>query len=417
MIGIMVLISLSSPVFHDTLGLSSVTTYPSCRSGPHLYALRVSVIKLEPWDETTWMIGFVYPWPYSSRWWGEIQGNRVVRRPEWDTTHSRIAVWVSVAGYFAPNQPCFPESVWVRIRVDSVANTFVDPDGNLYHSGHSHENLASKPRGNFQVGDSVVQEIWVMMDSNDTTWQSDTGTWEPFGSGWPYWYKDIGIYRVPEASGYVRWMGRLYLSPDTTHPDSGIYSGTPYQHLWVGVPGLDLYSHPRVVLAGGNHNRHHGPPAATEDHVHWLHPCASERLRVIVDTFYALYRMRLRLNHASLPWGGLFDISGQWRSPHSTHRSGWAVDLSKWAVDSTGRMRYSIPKQHATLIKMEYVVFDSTNVPDTVLTDTTRWKKRFFAIHEGKKKKNQQGQQQNKNEHFHVFLYKLGETLEEDRCE
>ncbi len=40
----------------------------------------------------------------------------------------------------------------------------------------------------------------------------------------------------------------------------------------------------------------------------------------------------------SLPWGGLFDINGDWNTPHSLHRVGKSVDFSKWYRDASGEV-------------------------------------------------------------------------------
>lgn len=38
----------------------------------------------------------------------------------------------------------------------------------------------------------------------------------------------------------------------------------------------------------------------------------------------------------SLPYGGLFDINGDWSTPHDWHRKGTSVDFSKYYKDSSG---------------------------------------------------------------------------------
>ncbi|MBI5746986.1 MAG: hypothetical protein HZA13_08280 [Nitrospirae bacterium] len=38
----------------------------------------------------------------------------------------------------------------------------------------------------------------------------------------------------------------------------------------------------------------------------------------------------------SLPWGGLFDIDGNWTTPHDWHRVGRSVDFSKHYKDGNG---------------------------------------------------------------------------------
>jgi hypothetical protein len=40
----------------------------------------------------------------------------------------------------------------------------------------------------------------------------------------------------------------------------------------------------------------------------------------------------------SLPWGGLFDIYGDWSPPHEEHREGTSVDFSKYYRDASGNL-------------------------------------------------------------------------------
>lgn len=41
----------------------------------------------------------------------------------------------------------------------------------------------------------------------------------------------------------------------------------------------------------------------------------------------------------SLPWGGLFDVNGNWKPPHSGHRFGNHADVSKWRVRKGNRAK------------------------------------------------------------------------------
>ena len=44
----------------------------------------------------------------------------------------------------------------------------------------------------------------------------------------------------------------------------------------------------------------------------------------------------LRIGNMSLPWGGLFDIFGNWTIPHRGHRNGIHVDISRHVIDKQG---------------------------------------------------------------------------------
>ena len=41
----------------------------------------------------------------------------------------------------------------------------------------------------------------------------------------------------------------------------------------------------------------------------------------------------------SLPWGGLFDVNGNWKPPHSGHRFGKHADVSKWRIRKGNRAK------------------------------------------------------------------------------
>lgn len=48
---------------------------------------------------------------------------------------------------------------------------------------------------------------------------------------------------------------------------------------------------------------------------------------------------KLQITSMSLPWGGLFDIHGNWAPPHRTHRSGENADIRKWVVKKSNRAK------------------------------------------------------------------------------
>lgn len=52
--------------------------------------------------------------------------------------------------------------------------------------------------------------------------------------------------------------------------------------------------------------------------------------------FYDKFNATLGINDMSLPGGGLFDISGAWVPPHSSHRKGTSVDIDRNAQAQNG---------------------------------------------------------------------------------
>ena len=61
-----------------------------------------------------------------------------------------------------------------------------------------------------------------------------------------------------------------------------------------------------------------------------------ENLLAIVDEYNSVYPEGplLRLNDASLIWGGKFDISGKWTGDHKEHRRGDVIDIRANQLDT-----------------------------------------------------------------------------------
>ena len=74
---------------------------------------------------------------------------------------------------------------------------------------------------------------------------------------------------------------------------------------------------------------------------HYLMPAAAEKLLLLAINYQSQSRFKvmnpntntmvwpepIRVNDASLEWGGRFDIYGDWKNPHSEHTRGVSVDL------------------------------------------------------------------------------------------
>jgi len=57
-------------------------------------------------------------------------------------------------------------------------------------------------------------------------------------------------------------------------------------------------------------------------------------LPLIAENYYILKGKKLRINDISLPKGGHFDIKGDWKGAHNTHREGKDVDISRDEIDN-----------------------------------------------------------------------------------
>ena len=112
-------------------------------------------------------------------------------------------------------------------------------------------------------------------------------------------------------------------------------------NLVVAVPGLELLPEGQNYVKVGGTCEHHGPsdksladvPAncRTPDNNHWIQAEAADSLQRAAGAFRSAEWNRgrevMRMNDISLPFGGLFDIDGNWRSPHGSHRTGKDVDI------------------------------------------------------------------------------------------
>jgi len=91
----------------------------------------------------------------------------------------------------------------------------------------------------------------------------------------------------------------------------------------VMVPGLTtLTPSTNYVLVGGEAGKKHADN-------HWLTATAIKNLKVLVKKYNIAYPdgPLLRLNDASLIWGGKFDIAGNWAGEHKEHRRGDVIDI------------------------------------------------------------------------------------------
>jgi len=69
----------------------------------------------------------------------------------------------------------------------------------------------------------------------------------------------------------------------------------------------------------------------TNDHPsnHWATQLVMENIQSIAMAWFLLYpnESPISINDISLEYGGLFDVTGNWRPPHSSHRIGTDVDV------------------------------------------------------------------------------------------
>jgi hypothetical protein len=118
--------------------------------------------------------------------------------------------------------------------------------------------------------------------------------------------------------------------------------------LTVKVPGLSLLpSNGNYVKVGGT-SKHFGPPGLQTDNNHYGTDYTISAIMSIAGLYKEEFQRRLLINDISLPYGGLFDINGDWQTPHKTHREGKNVDVDdktaegisvdrRWLRDKIGK--------------------------------------------------------------------------------
>jgi hypothetical protein len=194
-----------------------------------------------------------------------------------------------------PDMPQYGNRTEVIVRVKTPSGRpvsgwpiFLEARGVPGSGGHDH--YENRPAGDFQQNNGQTDE---------------NGEFRTF-----YFASEIGgIERIIASGGEIRdsadltvRVPDLYLLPES---DYYVKYGTPYYAQF-----------------------HHTPPSYSDDHTHW----GKEELINAIYTIAWNYVLRggeiIYVNDMSLPYGGLFDIQGNWRPPHKTHRTGRNADIS-----------------------------------------------------------------------------------------
>jgi hypothetical protein len=113
--------------------------------------------------------------------------------------------------------------------------------------------------------------------------------------------------RTPTAAGTIRMR--------TTFSNGSIDE----DYIEVVVPDLVSLNSSRKIVLVGSTSAHPANHYGTQTMV--------KGLEQLADKFFEKFRLPLYINDMSLASGGLFDISGAWKSPHKTHRRGREADI------------------------------------------------------------------------------------------
>ena len=93
------------------------------------------------------------------------------------------------------------------------------------------------------------------------------------------------------------------------------------------VSGLVKFSTTAPHSLIGGTAAHHGPPKNTPDNNHFATTTTNTKMTKLLALYKSKHASGIYVNDMSLPKGGRFDISGQWSSPHLSHRRGIDVDM------------------------------------------------------------------------------------------
>ena len=133
-----------------------------------------------------------------------------------------------------------------------------------------------------------------------------------------YWEK------MPEFSTliteYFEWMGGC--------------SGSQTENLYVVVPGLIQLSTGTNYILWGETENHPYNHFGTKKLINTIIEIANEYKSYFPNS------KSLYINDISLPWGGLFDINSDWKSPHVLHRCGNQVDIRKIMIPEENRRKF-----------------------------------------------------------------------------
>ncbi len=103
--------------------------------------------------------------------------------------------------------------------------------------------------------------------------------------------------------------------------------------------GLSWLQVPSPHVAIGGTVAHHGPNnkgnPTTPDNNHWVTLKTNNTMSYLMTLYSLSYGAGLYINDASLPFGGKFDVKGNWSGSHSLHRRGIDLDIRLYDTANT----------------------------------------------------------------------------------
>ena len=150
-------------------------------------------------------------------------------------------------------------------------------------------------------------------------------------------------YETPDNAGIFYWQGRIapppcfflpqycgFVGPGAQDDGTVVWDGT-IENSYTGLRQLpdmpNLYRKIRNGPGGVGTDRVHTDDVAFAGTARTL-----EAMRLIAEEYRTETGNLLRPNDLSLPLGGLFDITGRWRTSHYEHRFGTDIDFNRAPV-------------------------------------------------------------------------------------
>lgn len=209
-----------------------------------------------------------------------------------------------------------------------------------------HDHDPSRVNGPFS---DLVGDMWSMLDP-----KPPGSVLESFGGRtgrllWP------SFKMMPVVAGVVRIKAEYTtLDPSYHFVERWPWKVDPADHrytwLQIGVnvryPGLvELPRDESLYVRCGLTSSCAGTDNVWPDHPSGFYgtPEMVEKVRRLARAFRDRWGMILTITDMTLPWGGLWDISNTWAPPHSRHRRGRSVDISRnkvWEDTPTGRVAH-----------------------------------------------------------------------------
>lgn len=227
--------------------------------------------------------------------------------------------------------PSFPDTIWptllpsgshdntalVEPKVSSpapaggcVVNLDVEPVSAKGHStGHTPGIYPKDKAGKMEMGGKAITSCTI--PEGETTCRATDGSISPV------------IYTAPEISGEEKITATL---KDTGEKAS--------KSIFTMVPDLGPLSSLQFYRPTGQTGDHPDNHYGTNDTIFNIQGMAQDYFDLCDED---ICNETLGINDMSLPWGGLFDVNGDWKSPHGMivgvekHRIGKAVDIDRCA--------------------------------------------------------------------------------------